>query len=89
MRKCVKEVNELEINSKNKNNQRLTKAVCKFSGLTLLLQVRTLWRCGDGLFFEVPPLASDALLTMLHPLFKNMLQIIDHFEISCLGAHFS
>jgi hypothetical protein len=24
-----------------------------------------LWRCGDGLFFEVPPLASDALLTTL------------------------
>jgi hypothetical protein len=37
-------------------------------GLTLLLPVGTLWRCGDGLFFEVPPLASDALLTTLHPL---------------------
>jgi hypothetical protein len=35
-----------------------------------------LWRCGDGLFFEVPPLASDALLTMLHPLLENMLQTI-------------
>jgi hypothetical protein len=32
-----------------------------------------LWRCGDDLFFEVPPLASDALLTTLHPLLKNML----------------
>jgi hypothetical protein len=39
------------------------KAVWKFRGLAVLLRVRTLWRCGDGLFFEVPPLASDALLT--------------------------
>jgi hypothetical protein len=48
-----------------------------------------LWRCGDGLFFEVPPLASDALLTTLHPLLGNVLQTVDHFEISCLGAPFS
>jgi hypothetical protein len=34
-------------------------------------------------------LASCALLTMLHPLLENMLQTIDHFEISCLGAPFS
>jgi hypothetical protein len=45
-----------------------------------------LWRCGDGLFFEVPPLAIDALLTMLHPLLKSMPHTIDHFEISCLRA---
>jgi hypothetical protein len=45
--------------------------------------------CGDSLFFEVPPLASDALLTMLHPLLENVLQLIDHFEISCLRPHFS
>jgi hypothetical protein len=47
--------------------------------------------CGDGLFFffEVPPLASDALLTTLHPLLENVLQTVDHFEISCLGALFS
>jgi hypothetical protein len=25
---------------------------------------------------------------MLHPFLKNMLQTIDHFEISCLGAPF-
>jgi hypothetical protein len=31
-------------------------AVCKVRGLTLL-RVGTLWRCGDGLFFEVSPLA--------------------------------
>jgi hypothetical protein len=31
------------------------------------------WRRGDGLFFEVPPLASDALLTTLHPLLENVL----------------
>jgi hypothetical protein len=65
------------------------RTICKIHGLTLLLWVRTLWRCGDGLFFKVPPLASDALLTMLHPLLKNMLQTVDHFEISCLGAPFS
>jgi hypothetical protein len=48
-----------------------------------------LWRCGDGLFFEVPLLASDALLTTLHPLLENVLQTVDHFEISCLEAPFS
>jgi hypothetical protein len=66
-----------------------TRAVCKVRGLTLLARVGTLWRCGDGLFFEVPPLASDALLTTLHPLLVNVLQTVDHFEISCLGAPFS
>jgi hypothetical protein len=40
-------------------------------------------------FFELPPLASDALLTTLHPLLENVLQTVDHFEISCLGAPFS
>jgi hypothetical protein len=35
-----------------------------------------LWRCGDGIFIEVPPLASDALLTTLHPLLENVLQIV-------------
>jgi hypothetical protein len=49
----------------------------------------TLWRCGDGLFFEVPPLASDELLTTLHPLLENVLQTADHFEISCHGAPIS
>jgi hypothetical protein len=49
---------------------------------------RTLWRCGDGLVFEVPPLASNALLTMLHPLLENVLQIIEYFEISFLGTPF-
>jgi hypothetical protein len=64
--------------------------VCsKFRGLSLLLRVGTLWRCGDGLFFKVPPLASNALLTTFHPLLENVLQIVDHFEISCLGAPFS
>jgi hypothetical protein len=53
-----------------------TRAVCTVHGLTLLLWVGTLWRCGDDLFFEVPPLASDALLTMLHPLHENGVMII-------------
>jgi hypothetical protein len=35
-----------------------------------------LWRCDDGLFFEVPPLASDALLTTLHLLLENVLQTV-------------
>jgi hypothetical protein len=48
-----------------------------------------LWRCGDGLFFEVPTLTSDALLTTLYPLLENVLQTVDHFEISCLGGPFS
>jgi hypothetical protein len=34
-------------------------------------------------------MASDALLTTLHPLLENMLQMVDHFEISCLEAPFS
>jgi hypothetical protein len=52
------------------------RAVCKGRGLTLLLRVGTLWRCGDGLFFEVPPLASDVLLTMLHPHLENLNGVI-------------
>jgi hypothetical protein len=48
-----------------------------------------LWKCGDGLFFKVLPLASDALLTTLHPLLENVLQTVDDFGISCLGAPFS
>jgi hypothetical protein len=48
-----------------------------------------MWRCGDGHFFEVSPLASDAFLTTLHPLLVNVLQTVDHFEISCLEAPFS
>jgi hypothetical protein len=53
-----------------------TRAVCKVRGLTLLLRVGTLWRYGDGLFFEVPPSASDALLTTLHPLLENGITIV-------------
>jgi hypothetical protein len=60
------------------------RAIRKVHGLTLLFQVGTLWRFSDGLFFEVPPLARDALLTTLHPLLESMLQTVDHFEISCL-----
>jgi hypothetical protein len=66
-----------------------TRAICKVRGLTLLLRVGTLWRCGDRLFFGVPSFRSDALLTTLHPLLENVLRTVDHFEISCLGAPFS
>jgi len=65
------------------------RAIWKVRRLALLLRAGTLWRCSDSLFFEVPPLASNALLTMLHPLLKNVLQTVDHFEISCLRAPFS
>jgi hypothetical protein len=40
-------------------------------------------------FVGLPPLARDALLTTLNPLFENVLQAVDHFGISCLGALFS
>jgi hypothetical protein len=43
-----------------------------------------LWRRGDGLFFEVPPLASDVLLTTLHPLLENVLQTVDHSKFLAL-----
>jgi hypothetical protein len=66
-----------------------TKAVCKVHGLILLLRVGNLWRCGDGIFFEVPRLVSGSLLTTLHPLVENVPQTVDHFKISCLGAPFS
>jgi hypothetical protein len=48
-----------------------------------------LWRSGDHFFFEEPPLASDELVTTLHPLLGNVLQTVDHFEIPFLGAPFS
>jgi hypothetical protein len=44
--------------------------------------------CGDGLFFEVPPLASDVFLSTPHPFLENVLQTDDHFEISRIGAPF-
>jgi hypothetical protein len=34
-------------------------------------------------------MASLELLTTLHPLLENVLQTVDHFEISCLGAPIS
>jgi hypothetical protein len=41
------------------------------------------------LCFEVSPLATDALLTTLHLLLENVLQTVDHLEISCFGDSFS
>jgi hypothetical protein len=57
----------------------IMRAVCKVRGFTLLLRVGTLWRCGDGLLFEVSLLASDALPTTLHSLLENVLLTVDHF----------
>jgi hypothetical protein len=65
------------------------RTISKVRGLTLLLRVGNLWRCGDGLFFEVSLFASNALLTMLHQLLEKVLQTVDHFYISCLAAPFS
>jgi hypothetical protein len=79
----------IEVNTQRSWFWYITRAVCKVRKLTLLLRVGTLWRCGDGLLYEVPPLASDASLTTLHPLLENVLQTVDHFEISCLRAPFS
>jgi hypothetical protein len=62
-------------------------AVCKVHRLTLLLQVRTLWRCCDSLFFEVPPLASDTLLTTPHPLLCCRPLITSKFLASELSFH--
>jgi hypothetical protein len=55
----------------------------------LITPRRTLWRCFDGLVFEVPPLLSSAHLTTLHPLLESVLQTVGHFEIYCIGAPFS
>jgi hypothetical protein len=52
------------------------RAVWKIREITLLIRVGTLWRCGDGLFFEVHPLASDELLTTLYPLLENVNGVI-------------
>jgi hypothetical protein len=83
---CVKDISTERC--QNKNTHGYMRAICKVCGLTLLL-FGALWRCSDGLFFKVTPFASDSLLTVLHPLLENMLQTIDHFEISCFGAPFS
>jgi hypothetical protein len=59
-----------------------TKKSCSLCCTTAVRKVReltrviTLWRCGDGIFFEVPPLASDALLTTLHLLLEDVLHTI-------------
>jgi hypothetical protein len=51
------------------------RAVSKVRRLTFF-RVGTLCRCVDGLFFEVPPLVSDALLTTLQQLLRNVLQTV-------------
>jgi hypothetical protein len=42
----------------------------------LITPSRKLWRCSDGLFFEMPPLASDALITTLHPLLESRVTVV-------------
>jgi hypothetical protein len=52
-----------------------TRGVCKVRGLALLLRVTTLWRCGDGLFFEVLNMKCtrnlDHTLIFLHSMAKS------------------
>jgi hypothetical protein len=43
----------------------------------------------QGQLYLYLPLASDVLLTTLNPLIENLMQTVDQFEISCLGAPFS
>jgi hypothetical protein len=66
-----------------------TRAVCKVRGLALFLRVGTFWRCGDGVWFWKYLPWQAMHLTTLHPLLENVLQTVDHFEISYLGAPFS
>jgi hypothetical protein len=49
-----------------------------------------LLRCGDGLFFEVPPLASSIHLskTCCRPFAASFRRIVEQ-AVSCLGAPFS
>jgi hypothetical protein len=47
--------------------------------------VEVRWRS----LFRSTSLASNAHLTTLHPLFENVLQTVNHFEIYCIGAPFS
>jgi hypothetical protein len=47
--------------------------------------VEVRWRS----LFRSTPVTSDALLTTLYPVLENLLQTVDHFEISCLRAPFS
>jgi hypothetical protein len=65
------------------------RAVCKVQDSPYYSQSEL---CGDAVMvfsFEVLPLASNALLTTLHPFLNNMLQTVDHFEISCLRVPFT
>jgi hypothetical protein len=48
----------------------------KISWTRLITPVGTSWRCGDGLFFQVPPLASGAFLTTLYSLLENVTGVI-------------
>jgi hypothetical protein len=53
-----------------------TRAICKVQDLPYYSKLEL---CGGAVmvsFFEVPPLASDSFLTMLHPLLENMLQML-------------
>jgi hypothetical protein len=65
---------------------KIWEVVSKVRRLFLLFRLGTLLRCGDGVFIEVLPLASDELLTSFHPLLENVLQTVFHFEMSCLEA---
>jgi hypothetical protein len=67
---------ELEADNSPPSSTAIYEGRLKSSWTHLITPSRNLWRCDDGLFFEVPPLASDALLTTLHPLLENVLQTV-------------
>jgi hypothetical protein len=43
---------------------------------------------GQFYLYLLPPLASYSLLTTFYPLLENVLQTVDHFEISASELHF-
>jgi len=54
----------------------LRRPIVKFVDSPYYSESELYWRCGDGLLFKLSPLASDALLTTLHPLLGYVLQTV-------------
>jgi uncharacterized membrane protein len=63
-----------------------TKAACRVHGITLLPRVGTLWSAVTVSFSKYLPWQAMHFLTTPHPLLENVLQTVDHFEISCFWS---